>query len=227
MLTTVVKAYSTDMGFRVTETAMQVYGGYGYIREYPVEQFLRDQKITSIYEGTNGIQALTLVARNLGLGKGRVLMGLLGEISQFIQASKDHELLKAEIARLEVSKNAVAEVAMFFASKAREDFTVPVLYACPFLELFGDMIVGWQLLWQATIAREKLQSLLKERGIHGAESEQGFVQENGEAAYYVGKIASARFFASTFLTLSPGKAQVIKNADRSALEIPEEAFPSA
>jgi alkylation response protein AidB-like acyl-CoA dehydrogenase len=227
LLTCVVKAYSTDMGFRVTETAMQVYGGYGYIREYPVEQFLRDQKITSIYEGTNGIQALTLVARNLGLGKGMVLMGLLGEISQFILSAKDHEVLKAEIARLEASKNAVAEVAMFFATKAREDFTLPVLYACPFLDLFGDMIVGWQLLWQATIAHEKLQELLKAKSVQGAEAERAFVEQNRDAAFYAGKIASARFFANTFLTLSPGKAQVIKNGDKSPMEIPEISFPSA
>ncbi len=227
LLTPVVKAYSTDMGFRVTETAMQVYGGYGYIREYPVEQFLRDQKITSIYEGTNGIQALDLVARKLGMGKGMVLMSLLGEVSQFIQAARGNELLKGEIDRLETSKNAVAEVAMFFATKAREDFTVPVLYACAFLELFGDMIVGWQLLWQATIAHERLQSLFRAKSVQGAEAERAFVEENRDAAYYSGKIASARFFANTFLTLSPGKAQVIKNADKSALEIPEAGFASA
>jgi hypothetical protein len=227
LLTPVVKAYSTDMGFRVTETAMQVYGGYGYIREYPMEQFLRDQKITSIYEGTNGIQALDLVARKLGMGKGMVFMSLLGEVSGFIQSVKGHPVLGTEIDRLEVSKNAVAEVAMFFASKAKEDFTLPVLYACPFLDLFGDMLVGWQLLWQAAVAQEKLQQLLQDRGVEGTEAQSTFVEENRDAAYYTGKIASARFFANTFLTLAPAKAQVIKNGDKSPLEIPEIAFASA
>ncbi|HXK48118.1 MAG TPA: acyl-CoA dehydrogenase family protein, partial [Deltaproteobacteria bacterium] len=67
VLTPIVKAYCTDVGFRVTETAMQCYGGYGYCSEYPVEQFLRDEKIASIYEGTNGIQALDLVGRKMGM----------------------------------------------------------------------------------------------------------------------------------------------------------------
>ncbi len=227
MLTPVVKAYGSDMGFRITETAMQVYGGYGYIREYPIEQFLRDAKIASIYEGTNGIQALTLVARNLGMGKGMVLMALLGEISQFVQSAKGNEALKAEVERLDASKNAVAEVAMFFATKAREDFLVPVLYACPFLDLFGDMIVGWQLLWQATIAHQKLLALFREKGATTPEEQNAVVQDSRDAAYYAGKIAAARFFANTFLTLSPAKAQSIKNADKSALDIPEASFATS
>lgn len=225
LLTPVVKAYSTDMGFRVVETALQVHGGYGYIREYPVEQFLRDIKISSIYEGTNGIQALDLVARKLGMGKGMVFMSFLGLVNEFIESARNHQALGPEVQLLEASKNSVAEVAMFFATKAREDLSVPVLYACPFLDLFGDMVVGWQLLWQAKIAQERLEALLSE---HSASQEKkaAFLEENREASYYAGKIAAARFFAHTFLTLSPAKAKVIKDADRSALEIPETAFAS-
>lgn len=223
LLTPVVKAYSTDMGFRVVETALQVHGGYGYIREYPIEQFLRDIKISSIYEGTNGIQALDLVARKLGMGKGMVFMSFLGEVSQFIERAKDHEALSREIGLLEATKNAVAEVAMFFATKAREDIVLPVLYACPFLDLFGEMIVGWQLLWQATIAYRKLQQLIQDKSV-SQDSIASFLEENREAAFYSGKLASARFFANTFLALSPAKAQVIKNGDRTALEIPEAGF---
>jgi len=226
LLTPVVKAYSTDMGFRVVETALQVHGGYGYIREYPVEQFLRDIKISSIYEGTNGIQALDLVARKLGMGKGMVFMSFLGEVSQFVESSKDHPILGTEISLLDKAKNAVAEVAMFFATKAREDLTVPVLYACPFLELFGDLVIGWQLLWQAKIANEKLQALAAEKGV-SQEAMAAFSEENREASYYVGKISSARYFANTFLALSQAKAQVIKSSDRSPLEIPETAFSAA
>lgn len=223
LLTPVVKAYSTDMGFRVVETALQVHGGYGYIREYPVEQFLRDIKISSIYEGTNGIQALDLVARKLGMGKGMVFMSFLGLVSEFIESTRHHEALATEVSLLEASKNSIAEVAMFFASKAREDLSVPVLYACPFLDLFGDMVVGWQLLWQAKIAHQKLQSLLADRAV-SPEKQREFLEQNKEAAYYVGKIAAARFFAHSFLNLSPAKARIIKEADRSALEIPEQAF---
>ncbi len=227
ILTPVVKAYSTDMSFRIAETAIQVYGGYGYIKEYPVEQFLRDTKISSIYEGTNGIQALDLVARKLGMGKGMVLMSLLGEVSQFIEAAKGSEGLKPAVEKLEASKNAVAEVAMFFATKAREDFILPVLYACPFLDLFGDMIVGWQLLWQAKIAQEKLEAIYEQKNASSPQEREAVVTESRDAAYYAGKIAAAKFFANTFLTLSPGKAKAIKDADRSAVDIPEVSFASA
>ena len=227
LLTPIVKSYGSDMGFRVTETAMQVYGGYGYIAEYPVEQFLRDVKIASIYEGTNGIQALDLVARKLGLGKGMVFMGFLGKISEFVESAKGNETLKGEIAKLEAAKNALAGVGMFFAGKAKEDFIVPVLYASPFLELMGDVAVGWQLLWQASVAQEKLKALFEEKGASTPEAQDALIRDSKDAAFYAGKIRTAQYFANTFLALSPAKAEVIKNADKSPLEMPEESFASA
>jgi alkylation response protein AidB-like acyl-CoA dehydrogenase len=226
LLTPVVKAYSTDMGFRVAETAMQVYGGYGYIREYPLEQFLRDIKIASIYEGTNGIQALDLVARKLGMAKGMVFMSLLGEVNEFIASTKGNEDLREAVDKLEAAKNAVAAAALHFAAKAKDDFTIPVLYATPFLELMGDMLVGWQLLWQARIAHEKLRDFFIEKGAPGIDARQELIRQHSNAAYYSGKIAAATFFAHTFLTLSPAKAEVIKNGDLSALLIEEAAFAS-
>jgi alkylation response protein AidB-like acyl-CoA dehydrogenase len=224
LLTPVVKAYGSDIGYRIVDVAMQVYGGYGYIKEYPAEQFLRDIKIASIYEGTNGIQALDLVARKLSLNKGMVFISLLAEISQFIDGAKANPALDGDIVRLEVAKNVLAETAMFFASKAKEDISIPLLYACPFLDLFGDVIVGWQLLWQATIAHNQLNALFEARGANNPEAQEQLTRESRDAAYYAGKIASARFFSNMFLTLSPAKAQTIKNADKSALEIPEEVF---
>lgn len=228
LLTPVVKAYSTDMGFRVVETALQVHGGYGYIREYPIEQFLRDIKITSIYEGTNGIQAMDLVGRKLGMGKGVVLMNLMGEINGFIQAAMtDTSPLKEALERLDGAKNAVVETAMFFASRASKgDISLPMLYACPFLDLFGDVVVGWQLLWQARLAHQKLNELFHQRGASTEEQRGALVQESRDAAFYHGKIKSALFFANTFLTLAPSKAQAIKNGDRSALDIMEGSFAS-
>lgn len=224
LLTPVVKAYGSDAGFRIVDTAMQVYGGYGYIKEYPIEQFMRDVKIASIYEGTNGIQALDLVARKLSLEKGMVFISLLGEISQFIEASKSNKDLAEDIARLEAAKNALAEAAMFFASKAKEDISIPLFCACPFLDLLGDVVVGWQLLWQATIAHERLQGIYQERGAQTPEAQQTLIQESRDAAFCAGKLAASRFFSNTILTLSPSKSQSIKNADKSAMEIPEGAF---
>ncbi|MBW2097114.1 MAG: acyl-CoA dehydrogenase, partial [Deltaproteobacteria bacterium] len=89
LLIPVIKGYSSEMGFRVVETAMQVYGGYGYVSEYPVEQFLRDSKITSIFEGTNGIQAMDLVGRKLGMKGGSIFDRFLGEIGDFVALARE------------------------------------------------------------------------------------------------------------------------------------------
>ena len=89
ILIPICKSWSTDMGFRVTEQAIQVYGGYGYIREYPVEQFMRDCKITSIYEGTNGIQALDLVGRKLGYKQGLLFKNIVAETENLLKGSQE------------------------------------------------------------------------------------------------------------------------------------------
>jgi alkylation response protein AidB-like acyl-CoA dehydrogenase len=82
LLIPIVKGYITDRAFEICSHAIQVYGGYGYIKEYPLEQLLRDCRITMIYEGTNGIQAMDLLGRKLGMNKGKPIMDLLGEIQK-------------------------------------------------------------------------------------------------------------------------------------------------
>ena len=93
VLTPVVKAYCTDRAFDVCTLAVQTFGGYGYTCEYPVEQYLRDCKITSIYEGTNGIQAMDLLGRKLGLAGGKFFMALLAEMQQTVAAARRVPLL--------------------------------------------------------------------------------------------------------------------------------------
>jgi alkylation response protein AidB-like acyl-CoA dehydrogenase len=89
----IVKAYTTDKAFRTTELGIQVFGGYGYCRDYPMEQYLRDVKITSIYEGTNGIQALDLLGRKMRLKGGSLFMQYVMELSQFVEQHKAHSVL--------------------------------------------------------------------------------------------------------------------------------------
>jgi len=103
-LTPVAKAYGADMGFRVTETAMQVHGGYGYMKDYPVEQFLRDAKAHSIFEGTNGIQALTLTGRNLGQDSEGLFKGHLEDIDKFCKSNRKHQTLAGYVEILETAK---------------------------------------------------------------------------------------------------------------------------
>ncbi|OGP54774.1 MAG: hypothetical protein A2Y65_08780 [Deltaproteobacteria bacterium RBG_13_52_11] len=223
-LTPVTKAYGSDMSFRVTETAMQVYGGYGYMKDYPIEQFLRDEKVHSIFEGTNGIQALDLAGRKLGRDSDDLFKGHLEDINKFCNANKGHRTLAHYVEILEAAKDALADVSTFLAEIQKKDFPVLALYAYPYLELFGDVTVGWLLMWQAVIAQDKLAKLAEAKGISEPGGLEKFVAEHADAAFYSGKVATARFFASNVLSLAAAKAQAIKKADRAALEIAENVF---
>jgi alkylation response protein AidB-like acyl-CoA dehydrogenase len=223
-LTPVTKAYGADMSFRVTETAMQVYGGYGYIKDYPIEQFLRDEKVHSIFEGTNGIQALDLAGRKLGRDTKALFNGHLGDIKRFCYENKGHPTLARYVEILDMARNALADVSRFLAEIQKKDFPVLALYAYPYLELFGDVTVGWLLLWKGVIAQDKLTKLAEKKGMNNPEGLEKLIADNFNAAFYSGKLTSARFFTNKMLTLAPSKAQAIKTADKAALEIPENAF---
>ncbi len=225
-LTPMAKAYATEKGFRVTQTAMQVYGGYGYMKDYPVEQFLRDAKFITIGEGTTGIQALDLAGRRLVQESEALLKGHLEDISKFCKENKNHRTLARDIDILESAKEALSDVSMALVKIHKEDFRVLALYATPYLELFGDVTVGWLLMWQAVIAEGRLTALAKEKGIEtdGRLRLEKLVSENSKAAFYSGKLASARYFVKTVLSQAVAKAQVIKGMDKAALEIAENAF---
>jgi len=227
MLTPILKAYCSDMGFRITETAMQCYGGYGFCAEYPVEQFLRDEKIASIYEGANGIQALDLVGRKMGMKKGAYFMGLLTEMNATCAAYK--EALPDLSADVQAGVNALAEMGMYFASCAKAGkFLVPINNAYPFLMLMSKVIMGWFLLWEAGIAKTKLDALAKAKSADPADAAAwaAFVKNDKDAAFYTGKLSSAKYFIKNVLPEVDAAVKAIKNEDMSVIEIPEEAFAS-
>lgn len=210
VLTPICKAYCSDMGFRVNETAIQVYGGYGYCAEYPVEQFLRDAKIASLYEGTNGIQALDLVGRKLGLKKGMYFMTLLGEMGATV--SKVKPLLPSLAADVQAAMNTLAETAMGFAAHGKAGkYLIPVSNATPFLMMMGQVVMAWLLLWEAGVAHEKLAA-----------------PDGGgrDKAFYKGKLATARYFIKHVLPEVDATAKAIKSEDLSMMEIADEAFAS-
>jgi alkylation response protein AidB-like acyl-CoA dehydrogenase len=225
ILIPICKAWSTDMGFRVTELAVQVHGGYGYCREYPVEQFLRDCKIASIYEGTNGIQALDLVGRKLSYRQGALFKSIVVETGALLKTAKKNYRLKDIVEPFDEARKQLIEVTRFFGLKSiTEDFMTPILYATPYLELFGDVAVGFMLLWQAVIADRRLNELYEDAKADTPEKKAELVKTNRSAAFYRGKVASAQFFANTVLSLAKGKARAIMSGERSAIDLPEESF---
>lgn len=225
ILIPVCKAYGSDIGFRVCETAIQVYGGYGYCKEYPVEQFLRDCKIASIYEGTNGIQALDLVGRKLVVKRGQLFKRLVLETEEFLTWARKSFELRELVATFEAAREQLIQVTKYFGLKGMtEDFAEPLLYATPYLELFGDVSIGFMLLWQALVAQRRLEEIYLDAGANDANSQREVVATNRSAAFYRGKVASAEYFITNILTLAGGKAKAIMSGRRAAVDIPEEAF---
>jgi alkylation response protein AidB-like acyl-CoA dehydrogenase len=226
LLIPVCKAYSSEKAFLVCSAAIDIYGGYGYCSEYPVEQYLRDCKIASIYEGTNGIQCLDLVGRKLGQRKGMDVMNLLGEIGATIAKTKQIGELKKYGDYLEEAQNAIIDLTMQFAQMGRSSgFMIPILNATPYLDIFGDVVVGHFLLQAAGIAHEKLNAIYIEKGIEDSKGrKRELLHENADVAFYNGKIAVAKFFAVDTLSSIKSRCEAIKSGERVPIEIADESF---
>ncbi len=218
LLTPICKAYASDQAFRVTETAIQVLGGYGYIKEYGVEQYCRDAKIASIYEGTNGIQALDLLGRKLPMRGGQVFMGYLATLGSFIESAPQDPELGPCYRALASARDRLGEVAMKFMMMGQGgDRLYPMLSATPFLELFGTIAVGHLLLDQAQIAHPKLQAILERCEADTPEEQHAVCRDDPEAHFYSGKVAAAKFWCARKLPFVHAIGKGILSEDRSPL----------
>lgn len=208
VLIPICKGYATDRAFDICNLGVQVYGGYGYIREYLQEQLLRDCRITMIYEGTNGIQAIDLLGRKLGMKKGKAVMDFLGEIQKTIKVAKEQNQISNLAEKIEETVNKYSEVAMYLGEKATsEDVLIAFAHAYPFMEVSGDVTIAWMLLWRAEIATKKLDKAKKK-----------------DLAFYKGQIKSLQFFVDYVLPTTLGKINMIMNMSGSAVEIEEDSF---
>jgi alkylation response protein AidB-like acyl-CoA dehydrogenase len=206
-LTPVVKAYCSERGMEICDLAMNVFGGYGYTREYPIEQLMRDCKIATIYEGTNGIQAMDLLGRKLSLRKGEVFMHFLNAVRGTVRQAEVFPDLRSLCERLETALHRYGEVAIFLGKKAMgADAKLAFAHAHPFLEITGDIIMAWMLLWRALAAH-------------------GRAAANRETAFYDGQIKSAAYFITTAIPVTIGKINAILESDTATmLEIADAAF---
>ena len=226
LLTPICKAYSSDMALKVCSMAIDVYGGYGYCSEYPVEQYMCDCRIATIYEGTNGIQALDLVGRKLAQRGAMNTMNMFGEIGANIAHAKKYDALKNEAAYLEDAYNAVVGLTMHFAELAKgSGFLLPILNACPYLEILGDLIIGHFLMQGAAVAQEKLEAIYVTNNAEDSKGKQrALVHKDSEVAFYTGKVSSARYFAFSVLTSVKARCEAIKIGDKSPIEMADESF---
>ncbi len=207
VLTPVAKGYVTDRSFDVCSTGMQVYGGYGYIKEYPMEQLLRDCRITMIYEGTNGIQAMDLLGRKLGMKKGKYVMDLFGEIQKTVAAGKKIAGLEELAGKVETVINKLGEVAMHMGKTAMSEKVLTAFaFAHPFLEVTGDVVMAWMLLWRAVVAKTNMAKKPK------------------DAAFYNGQVKSMEFFVHSVLPITLGKMEAILSTNGAAVDIEDASF---
>lgn len=210
LLVPLLKAYGSDQAFEICATAIQTFGGAGYLRDHPVEQACRDSKIFSIYEGTNHIQALDLVGRKLGYKGGVNFQAFVQDVSKFIQANREHAVLKDSVAVLASAVETLSGTAMRFLGwfQGGKMDMVP-LAANRFLEMMSEAVVGWLLLEQAAIATARLDEL---------------ADGDADRAFYEGKKHAAMYFAQNVLPGVATKAAILGKEDRSVLDIPEDAF---
>ena len=208
MLSPIVKEYMAARGYEVCVQAIQIFGGAGYTRDYLVEQYARDCKITSIYEGCSGIQAMDLLGRKIGMKKGMVFMNFLGEIQKTVSMAKDIEGLQDLAAKVEKAANRLGEVALEIGKRAiSADFKTAFAHSLPFLHVAGDTVIAWMLLWRAATAAPKLSSAGKK-----------------DAAFYDGQVKTAQFFIDTELPVTLGKMNAIALGSPAAIEMPDEGF---
>jgi len=208
LLTPLVKAYSSEECYRLCGVAIQVYGGAGYLKDHPVEQYCRDSKIFSIYEGTTHIQAMDLVGRKMGHAGGAAFQQFLGDIGNFVEAQRAHPALKGEVETLAQAQEAVMQTAMALLGWSQQDklHLVP-LVANRFLQMMSQLAVGWLLLDAGVIAH---QALSKASG--------------QEKSFYEGKVASARWYARNVLPEVKVQGEMVLREDSTPLDIADAAF---
>jgi len=204
LMTPIVKAHCSDLGFEVCSTALQVFGGYGYTQEYPVEQNLRDQRISAIYEGTNGIQAMDLLGRKMRKGNGALFMTWMNECNQELERARATRRMDDEVSALEKARDQLGQTAMFLGGLGMQgNLRGAMLQASPYLTLFGTVVLGLHAVWQARVALEALDA-----SGHNADDTQ----------FYKGKVANAKFYAKNILPRATALAKSIQAGDESCLE---------
>jgi 3-(methylthio)propanoyl-CoA dehydrogenase len=202
----IVKAWSTDNAIDIASLGIQVHGGMGFIEETGAAQQLRDARITSIYEGTNGIQALDLVGRKVARDGGEAIRRVVAEMRE-VEARLEEErseTLSAVAARLRDGVGALEQAVQFVVTTYGTDVRKVAVGAVPFLELFGIVAGGWQTARAALVAHRRLAE--------GA----------GEAGFYRAKLATARFYGDHVLVRAPDLARTVVTGAEGALAIEDD-----
>ncbi len=224
ILTPIVKGYITDKSLEICSHGIQVYGGYGYVSEYPVEQLMRDSRIFMIYEGTNGIQAMDLIGRKLGMNKGESFKYFIGQMKKTIADASEIDGIEGLVEKVTHAVERLETLAEKIGQRARSEKALNAYaFAHPFLEVTGDVTFAWLHLWRASIAAPKLAQKV---GSLEKEAVAVKVLKNKDTAFYAGQIESAKFFIYTLLPSAYGKMDAILEGDTCVEDIQDASFGS-
>jgi len=204
LLTPVIKAFQTDVGFESANLGVQVYGGHGFIREHGMEQYVRDARIAQLYEGTNGIQALDLVGRKMGMHMGRYLRRFFHPVQEFIEAEMEVPEMNEFIMPLAKAFSRLQQATAWIAQEGMKNPNQAGGASVDFLRMFGLVVVGFMWARMAKIALEK--------------------QDGGEADFYKAKIKTARFYMQKLLPQTGSLFSTIMTGSDSLMDFDEEYF---
>jgi hypothetical protein len=214
LLLPIVKGVGSERAYQCLTESLQTFGGSGYLQDYPIEQYIRDAKIDSLYEGTTAIQAQDFFFRKIARDQGVALSHVVGQVEKFINAdgaraelAESRAALSTAVSDLQAMVAAMTGYLIESQNDAKELYRVG-LESVAFLLSVGDLLIGWMLLHQAEIALEALDG------------------DPGEAdrEFYAGKVAAAKFFARNILPRLSAERRIVEAVDLSVMEVREESF---
>ncbi|WP_280439528.1 acyl-CoA dehydrogenase [Nocardia cyriacigeorgica] len=214
LLLPIVKGVGSERAYQYLTESLQTFGGSGFLQDYPIEQYIRDAKIDSLYEGTTAIQAQDFFFRKIARDRGVALAHVAGQIQKFIDSEAGNGRLKGERKLLATALEDVQAMAatltghLMGAQEQPTELYKVGLGSVRFLMAVGDLLIGWQLLRQAEVAGAKL-----DEGATGADE-----------AFYKGKVGVAQFFARNVLPELTSTRTVLSNLDNDIMELDEAAF---
>ena len=205
LMTPVVKAYLTDKGFKICSDAMQVHGGSGFTEHFPASQYLRDCRISMIYEGANGIQALDLVGRKLAANGGRAVMSFFGEVDAFVADPARDETLKPFVDGLATAKGKLQEATFWLMQNGLQNPDNAAAASMDYLHLFGLTALAYMWAMMAEAAQAK-------------------IVEGDADPFYANKLKVGRYFLDRLLPEADSHLGKLKTGSASMMALDEEAF---
>jgi hypothetical protein len=209
LLTPVIKGYGTDKGFETAVNMQQIFGGHGYIEEWGMSQFVRDARITQIYEGANGVQAMDLVGRKLGQAGGKAVQAFFAMVDAEAAAAKADPALVALAAQVEKANGELKTATMWFMQNGTANPNNVGAGAHHYMHIMGIVALGLMWLKAGKVASAALAS------------------NTPDKAFYEAKLVTARYFGERFCPDSGALRRKIEGGAEAVMALPVEAFATA